>query len=140
MRALLGTELAALLARAGVSQAAFARVTGYTPRQVNNWCRARAAVPPWAASLAILMQDASPDAIQILLEELAFRWHETSAYRPTPMPPRFGAPRPGLLSPTTPTEAAAKSKWRGSMPPTSKPARCGEPGPGRRSRSAPKAA
>ncbi|HME27420.1 MAG TPA: DnaJ domain-containing protein [Acetobacteraceae bacterium] len=82
MRALLGTEFAALLARAGVSQATFARTTGYTTRQVNNWCRARAAVPPWAASLAILMQGASPDAIQILLEELQFRWHETLGVPP----------------------------------------------------------
>ena len=37
MRALLGTEFAALLARADVSQAAFARLSGYTTRQVNNW-------------------------------------------------------------------------------------------------------
>jgi DNA-binding transcriptional regulator YiaG len=49
MRALLATEFAALLTRADVSQAAFARLTGVTPRQVNNWCRARAAVPLWAA-------------------------------------------------------------------------------------------
>ena len=46
MRALIGTEFAALLARADVSQAGFARLAGYTTRQVNNWCRARAAVPP----------------------------------------------------------------------------------------------
>ena len=44
MESLLGTEFTALLARAGVSQAAFARLTGTTARQVNNWCRARAAV------------------------------------------------------------------------------------------------
>jgi len=48
MQTLLGTEFAALLARAGVSQAEFARITGTTARQVNNWCRARAAVPSWA--------------------------------------------------------------------------------------------
>jgi hypothetical protein len=77
MRALLGTEFAALLARADVSQASFARLTGYTVRQVNNWCRARAAVPPWAAALAVLLQNASPEAIQILLEEVQFSWHET---------------------------------------------------------------
>jgi DNA-binding transcriptional regulator YiaG len=47
MQALLGTEFAALLARADVSQAVFARLTGYTTRQVNNWCRTRTAVPPW---------------------------------------------------------------------------------------------
>ena|SRR5271166_1572554 len=82
MKALLGTEFAALLARATISQAVFARLTGYTTRQVNNWCRARAAVPPWAAALAGLMQDASPEAVQILLEELAFSWHETLGVPP----------------------------------------------------------
>jgi transcriptional regulator with XRE-family HTH domain len=82
MQALLGTEFAALLARAGVSQAAFARVTGTTARQVNNWCRARAAVPAWAAALAILMQNTSPEAIQILLEEVQFSWHETLGVPP----------------------------------------------------------
>ena len=58
MRALLGTEFAALLARADVSQAAFARLSGHSPRRVNNWCRVRAAVPPWTAALAVLLQDA----------------------------------------------------------------------------------
>jgi DNA-binding transcriptional regulator YiaG len=45
MRALLHTEFNALLARAGVTQAGFARLAGLTPRQVNNWARGRAAVP-----------------------------------------------------------------------------------------------
>ncbi len=51
MRALLGTEFTALPTRANVSQATFARLSGYTTRQVNNWCRARAGVPPWAAAV-----------------------------------------------------------------------------------------
>ena len=78
----LGTEFAALLARAYVSQASFARLTGYTTRQVNNWCRVRAAVPPWAAALAVLLQDASPEAVQILLDEVRFSWHETLGVPP----------------------------------------------------------
>jgi DnaJ-domain-containing protein 1 len=82
MRALLGTEFAALLARADVSQASFARLSGYTTRQVNNWCRARAAAPPWAAALVVLLQDTSPEAVQILLEELQFNWHETLGVPP----------------------------------------------------------
>ena len=86
MRALLGTEFAALLARADVSQASFARLSGYTTRQVNNWCRARAAVPPWAAALAVLLQDASPEAVQILLEEVQFSWHETLGVPPNADP------------------------------------------------------
>ena len=36
MDALLATEFVAFLARADVSEAAFARFTGVTPRQVNN--------------------------------------------------------------------------------------------------------
>jgi len=56
MRALLHTEFAALLDRAGVSQAAFARLAGVTARQVNNWTRGRAAVPRWAALLAVVLE------------------------------------------------------------------------------------
>jgi DNA-binding transcriptional regulator YiaG len=66
----LATEFAALLTRADVSQAAFARLTGVTPRQVNNWCRARAAVPAWAALIAVLLQDHSPEALTIAVEEV----------------------------------------------------------------------
>ena len=36
MRTLLATELTALLDRAGLSQAGFARLAGVTARQVNN--------------------------------------------------------------------------------------------------------
>lgn len=86
MRTLLSTEFLALLARADVTQAAFARLTGYSTRQVNNWCRDRALVPPWAAALAILMQDASPEAIELRLEEVEFRWHETLGVAPNADP------------------------------------------------------
>jgi hypothetical protein len=48
----LHTEFAALLARAAVTNADFARLTGVTTRQVNNGCRGRAAVPRWAAMFA----------------------------------------------------------------------------------------
>jgi DNA-binding transcriptional regulator YiaG len=41
MPALLHTEFAALLARTDLSQASFARLTGVTARQVNNWTRGR---------------------------------------------------------------------------------------------------
>jgi len=82
VKTLLHTELAALLARNGVSQAAFARLTGLTPRQVNNWCRGRAAVPPWAAALAVVLDEHSPDAITMRLEEVSFRWHETLGLPP----------------------------------------------------------
>jgi len=63
------SAFAKLLARAGVSQAAFARLTGVTPRQVNRWCRGQAAVPAWAGLLAALPQDHSPEALMITLEE-----------------------------------------------------------------------
>ena len=32
---------------------------------------------PEGTALAILLQDASPEAIQILLKEVSFSWHET---------------------------------------------------------------
>lgn len=63
------TEFAAFLARADISQAAFARLTCVTPRQVNNWARGRATAPAWAVILAILLQDHSPEALTIALEE-----------------------------------------------------------------------
>src|SRR5450755_161600 len=76
MRALLHTEFAALLARAGVSQAGFARLTGVTASQVNNWARGPALVPQWAALLAVALQDLSPEALTISLEEAEFSWRE----------------------------------------------------------------
>ena len=57
MRRLSDSQFGALLARAGVGQAAFARLTGVTPRQVNKWCRGQAAVPVWAGLIAALLQD-----------------------------------------------------------------------------------
>ena len=39
-------------------------------------------MPPWAAALAVLLQDASPEAIQIRLEEVQFGWHETLGVPP----------------------------------------------------------
>jgi len=86
VRALLHTEFAALLARADVSQAAFARICGYTPRQVNNWARGRAAAPSWAIALAAVLQRTSPEAIQIMLEEITFAWHETLGVPPNADP------------------------------------------------------
>jgi DnaJ-domain-containing protein 1 len=63
MRTLLHTEFAA-------------RLTGVTPRQVNNGCRGRAAVPKWAALLAIVLEDTTEDTLAIRTEETAFDWHE----------------------------------------------------------------
>ena len=76
MRTLLHTEFVALLARVRVSQASFARLAGVTARQVNNWARGRAAVPQWAALLAVALETFSPEALAILLDETAFSWHE----------------------------------------------------------------
>ncbi|HST75412.1 MAG TPA: helix-turn-helix domain-containing protein [Acetobacteraceae bacterium] len=77
MRALLHTEFTALLARAGVSQAAFARLAGVTPRQVNNWARGRAAVPKWAAVLAGVLAEFTPEALEIMIDDADFSWCET---------------------------------------------------------------
>ena len=69
MRTLAGIAFATLLARADVSQAAFARLVGVSPRQVNNGCRGRAAVPVWATIIAIVLQHRSAEALTIDLEE-----------------------------------------------------------------------
>jgi transcriptional regulator with XRE-family HTH domain len=82
MRALLHTEFTALLARAGVTQAGFARLAGLTPRQVNNWARGRAAVPKWAALLVVALDALTPDGVEIMVEDAEFRWHETLGVAP----------------------------------------------------------
>ncbi len=82
MRTLLHTEFAALLARADIRQAEFAKLTGVTPRQVNNWCRGRAAVPQWAATLAVVLVEFTPEAMAIMLEEATFSWLETLGIPP----------------------------------------------------------
>ena len=76
MIALLHTEFTALLARAGLSQAEFARLSGITARQVNNWARGRAVVPAWATLLALALEELSPDLLAIMAEDTDFSWHE----------------------------------------------------------------
>ncbi len=76
MRALLHTEFTALLGRADISQAEFARLTGITARQVNNWARGRAAVPAWAGLLALALEELSSDLLAIMAEETDFGWNE----------------------------------------------------------------
>ncbi len=63
-------EFVALLATADISQAGFARLAGVSARQVNKWCRGRAALPRWAALLAIALRELSADALTIILEGL----------------------------------------------------------------------
>jgi hypothetical protein len=82
MHRLTATASAALLARTSVSQAGFARLAGVTPRQVNNRCRGRAGVPVWAGIIAVVLQDRSPDALTIDLEET----RQPLAARQDPMP------------------------------------------------------
>jgi transcriptional regulator with XRE-family HTH domain len=82
MPTLLHTEFAALLARTGTSQAGFARLVGLSPRQVNNWCRGRAAVPFWAAVLAAILEERSPDALEMMVDDAQFSWHETLGLPP----------------------------------------------------------
>jgi transcriptional regulator with XRE-family HTH domain len=101
MRTLPHTAFAALLAHAGVSQAAFARLAGLTPRQVNNGACGRAAVPVWAGLLAVVLHDHSPEALTIMFEETAVSILMTAANtdttRPIDTPPsRPGQPMPAL--------------------------------------------
>jgi DNA-binding transcriptional regulator YiaG len=71
METLSGPAFEAILNQADLNQAEFGRITGITARQVNNWCRERAAVPRWAALLAIALRELSPEALVILLQELS---------------------------------------------------------------------
>jgi len=123
MRTLLHTEFAALLARTGTSQAGFARLTGLTPRQVNNWCRGRAAVPPWAAILAAILEERSPGAatgeIDRALRRLACRYAPDQGGPGSAPPARGRGPRrrtghrprprpsPPLIRPTARGKSAA---------------------------------
>ncbi len=65
-----GNQFAALLTAAAVSQAAFARLTGVSPRQVNKWCRNRSRVPLWATLLAVVLQERSVEALMTNVEEI----------------------------------------------------------------------
>jgi len=65
-----GHQFAALLVTADISQAAFARLAGVSPRQVNNWCRNRAKVPRWATLLAVVLHEHSVEALTINAEEI----------------------------------------------------------------------
>jgi transcriptional regulator with XRE-family HTH domain len=73
---LIHTEFTALLARARLSQAGFARLTGVTARQINNWCRGRAAAPRWAALLAITLDELTPAHLEARLLHHDLAWHE----------------------------------------------------------------
>jgi hypothetical protein len=83
MRALLHTEFTALLAGTGTSQAGFARLGGFSPRQVNNGCRGRAAVPPWAPILAAILEERAPDALEMTVDEAPVRRHKTLGVPPS---------------------------------------------------------
>jgi transcriptional regulator with XRE-family HTH domain len=78
MRTLQHAEFVALLAAADISQAAFARLAGVSARQVNKWCRGRAALPRWAALLAIALREVSVEALTIMLEELPLASPDTA--------------------------------------------------------------
>lgn len=82
MRTLMHTEFTALLARADVSQASFARLAGITARQVNNWARGHASVPQWAALLAVALKALTPEMLLVTLEEAEFGWHEVLGVPP----------------------------------------------------------
>ena len=66
-RALLHAEFAALPGRAGTSQVALAGLAGVTVRQANNRARGCAALPRWAALLAVVLTNATAEAPVLLL-------------------------------------------------------------------------
>jgi DNA-binding transcriptional regulator YdaS (Cro superfamily) len=106
MQTLLHTEFAALPDRADVRQVAFARLTGVTARQVNNWCRGRATVPRWAAIVAVMLGESSEDALAIKLEETTSSGTKRSACHPMQRPAPFGALRRRKNSATVSTLTA----------------------------------
>ena len=82
----MATEFTALLDRAGLSQAAFGRLTGVTARQVNNWARGRGAIPRWAILLAVAIEAISADELALRLDEAEFAWYETLGVSPNADP------------------------------------------------------
>ena len=82
MRALLRSEFAALLARAGTSQAAFARPPRPDAASGQQLVPRASRGPPWAAALAAVQDQHSPDAIAIMVDEALFTWHETLGVPP----------------------------------------------------------
>ena len=65
-----------------MSQAAFARLAGVTARQVNKWARSGAAVPQWAALLAIALTEQSAEALICSLAGAKFSWAEVLGVSP----------------------------------------------------------
>ena len=76
MRTLLHAEFAALLDRADVSQAAFARRVGVTLREVSSWVRGRAAGQRWVALLAIVLEDTMVEALLSMLNDAQLSYHQ----------------------------------------------------------------
>jgi hypothetical protein len=77
---------------------------------------------PEGAALAILLQDASPEAIQILLEEVSFNWHETLGVPPNADAGTIRRTWARLATPTILTRAVPRNRWPASMPPVNGPA------------------
>lgn len=87
------TEFAALLRAAGLTQAAFARLSGVTSMAANNWCRGRSRVPQWAWVLASAAALVPADDL-VIVPELA--WHQTLGVSPFATPQQISAARNAL--------------------------------------------
>ncbi len=120
MRAPLHTDFAAVLNRAGVSQAAFARLGGVTARQVNNWTCGRAAVPRWAALLVIDLVDTTPDALLLMLNDAPLSCHQVLGVACGADMATLRQAAHGLALLTTPTGVASPSRWSSSTRPMRK--------------------
>jgi transcriptional regulator with XRE-family HTH domain len=80
MNELLHTEFRALLRRGHITQARFSRLTGYSVQQINAWCQGRAAIPRWAVTLALMLQQIPIWDVERLTA--GFEWHETLGVDP----------------------------------------------------------
>jgi hypothetical protein len=98
MRQFLHTEVQALIVRAGLNQAGFARLTGYTVQQVNAWCRGRSPLPRWAGLLLVALQEIPGDALEALTENQEFTWHEVLGVPDNADPTQLRRARAGLAA------------------------------------------
>lgn len=76
------SEFTTLLARAGITQASFARLCGVTARGVNNWCAGRKPPPLWAVALAVALTHINARTMRSAIQGLRFAWHETLGVAP----------------------------------------------------------
>lgn len=94
---LLYTEFRALLGRSCTSQIEFARMSGVTPRAVNEWATGRKNPPKWAVQLAIAIDHLTATGMSCALHAApSFAWWETLGIQKVATPQAVSAARSKL--------------------------------------------